>query len=174
MTDTKERSLKQHVLKVWNWTLRYPLALVIAFLVVIIAVVLLLLGVGDAFNVGGVLGWLFGRAEEDKDHGLEVQVNEVPPKRKDSHGELIEVGEADEHGWTQREVKVVDRQKNPFRDRNVLEVHTSETETKKIRLPEGVKDTEVSSVILTGPGKLEVQVISGPKESSKGLRDALK
>jgi len=165
--------IKSGAMVAWNWTLRYPLALVIATLVIVVAVVLLLLGFGDAFNVGGILGWLFGHDEADKDPELEVKVNKIPPKRKDTQGELIEVGEPDEHGFTQREITVVDRKKNPFRDRNVLEVSTVEGETKKLRLPTGVKDTDVERVILTQPGKVEIHVIEAPKEVSQDLIDKL-
>jgi hypothetical protein len=151
---------------------------VIALVVVVVAVVLLLFGVGDAFNVGGVLGWLFGRDEAEDVPSLEVQVNRVPEGRQ-KDGEPIEVGEPDDEGFVQREVTVVDRRRNPFRDRNVLEVAVPETEegeasTKKLRLPTGVKDTDVDTVILTKPGKVEITVVEGPKRVSKDILDALK
>lgn len=179
MSDTQDHSLGQRAkswaFTAWNWTLRYPLALVIATLVVVVAVVLLVLGFGDAFNVGGVLGWLFGRDEADEEPGLDVKFNRVPEGR-DRDGEPIEVGEPDDEGFAQREVKVIDRKRNPFRDRSVIEVEDPDVpgETRKLRLPTGVSDTDVDTVILTRPGEVEVRVVEGPERASGGLRDALK
>lgn len=165
--------IKGWALTAWNWTLRYPLALVIGFLVVALAVVLMVFGVGDAFNVGGVLGWLFGKDEADDNEDLKVKVNKRPKKRVDEEGEEIPIGKPDEHGWTQQEVQIVDRSKKLFRDRNVLEVKTPEGETKKIRLPKGVKDHEVDTVIMTDQQEMEVILKEAPDKAPQDLIDAL-
>lgn len=155
--------------KIWGafktagrWLLRYPIALVVSIGVILFASTLMLLGVGDRFNLGGVLGWLFGH--DDTDESDVKRSNKVPDERVDDAGNTIPKGEPDEDGWVQQDVDVVDHSHNPFRDKSKLEVIEPDGKTKKIRLPKGVKDTDVEQVIQIQPSEFEV-VVKGPSET---------
>jgi hypothetical protein len=150
----------------YQWLVRYPLAFIASFGLLLVAVIAMFFGMGDRFNVGGLIGKLFGR-ETKMPPDLEVKVNSIPEDRS------TPVGEADDLGYTQQEVVVKDRSKNPFRDREVIKIQTPTGEEKVLPLPKGVKDTDVDMVIFTEPSQVEIRVISGPKKASPELMDKL-
>lgn len=144
-----------------NWMLRYPVALIISVLVILAMCVALMLGLGDSFNVGGIIGKLFGKEEDPKDR-IEV-ANEVPPERVNEDGDKIELGEADDHGNVQREVEILDQSKNPFRDKTKIKIKTPDGGTRTMKLPTGVEDKDVDKVIEVKPEVFEVQVVKRPR-----------
>lgn len=151
-------SIKKAAKTAWNWTLRYPLAIVLSVLIILAIGVLLLTGVGDRFNLGGLLGKLWGDEAEDP-----IRVaNEADEDRVDEDGNPIPQGEPDERGWKQERVKKIETRHNPFRDKSVVEVRDAKGEKRKIKLPKGVKDREVRDVIEVQPGEFEVRVESRP------------
>jgi hypothetical protein len=156
----------------YTWLLRYPVALIISIGVVLVAVLMLMFGVGDRFNVGGVLGKLFGTDGPEDDSEIKV-ANKVPKGRVDKDGKPIKKGEADETGWVQQEVELLDRSSNPFRDKKKIRVKTS-TGEKSIKLPTGVEDTDVEQVIEITPKNFEVVVKEGPKKVDQDTIDYLR
>lgn len=164
----------QYIAKlVWNWLVRYPLALLVSIGVILFASLLMLAGFGNRFNVGGLLGKLFGVQESDGDEVL-VRANKVPEERTDEEGNPIEKGDPDPHGWVQHEVKALDRSRNPFRDKSVIVVEDEVGTQKKIKLPTGVEDTDVQMVIELQPRKFEVVVKEGPKKIDQDIIDKLR
>lgn len=147
--------------KVYTWILGYPVALFVAVGGVLLMVVLLALGLGDRFDLGGFLSrWSPGRKEpEDR----VIVANKVPPKRQDSEDRTIPIGEPDEFGMVQRPVEILDERKNPFRDKSKLEVKDSSGEKRKIQLPKGVKDKEVDQVLELNPGTFKIIVKDRPE-----------
>lgn len=164
-------SIKLGAKSVGNWVVRYPVALVISIGVLAVAVLLMMFGVGDAFNVGGILGKLFGKDDTDSTSRVKLG-NRVPKNRVDADGNRIDIGVVDPEGWKQAPVEVLDRSSNPFRDKTQIEVKSSEG-TKKLRLPTGVKDTDVAEVIEIQPKEFKVVVKSGPAKVDPGLIDLL-
>lgn len=156
---------------VWKWLVRYPIALIVAVGVLLFAVILLMLGMGDRFNIGGIIGKLFGAEEKDSDVKM---ANEVPSDRVGPEGDPIEKGEPDEHGWVQHEVKPLDRSSNPFRDKSKVVIEDEDGTQRKIKLPTGVEDTDVETVIEMKPKQFEIVVKSGPKKIDQNLIDDLR
>ena len=159
--------------KIVTWFGRWPLAFLIALLVIAGFAIALALGVGDRFNWGGILGKLFG--QEDPQEDRVVVANKTPEERVDSEGKQIPKGEADEHGMVQREVEVLEQPKNPFRDKTKLTIKDAETgEEKKLKLPKGVEDTDVDKVVEIRPKVYKIEVKKRPEgRANDDLLDAL-
>lgn len=147
----------------FNWTLRYPVALIISFLVIVVASILLFTGVGgsDRFNWGGLIGTLFGKKKKGSASKKHQKANAIPEDRVDEKGDPLPKDEPDDKGYVQREVEVLDRSSNPFRDKTVIKIGK---DGKKIDLPEGLKDTDVEKVIEIEPEVYEVVENKRPKE----------
>lgn len=154
-------TLKSGLAKFYTWFARYPLALMVAVLLVVGVVVAMFLGVGDRFNVGGLLGKLFG--SKDKSDDRVVVANSVPSKRVDAQGDPIPVGTPDDKGIVQRPVDVLEQPTNPFRDKTKLKIKTPEGEEKVISLPKGVEDKDVDKVFQIQPKVFKVEVKSRPE-----------
>ena len=148
---------------IFDWIVRYPLALIAAVAVIAFASFLMATGIGgNRFNVGGILGRLFGLDDDGPDRV--ERANKVPENRVDEKGQAIEKGEVDDEGYTQKEVKPLDRSSNPFRDKSKLVLRDEQGDEKKIKLPEGVLDEDVDKVFEIKPQVYEVQVRNRPKE----------
>lgn len=154
-------TIKGWATQAYTWLIRYPLALVISIGIVALAVVLLVMGFGDRFDMGGLIGRLFGTRPKDK-------ANVVPDDRE------VPMGSPDEHGWVQHEVDVLDVSSNPFRDKGVIRIKTPEGGIKKVTLPSGVHDTDVDKVIVVGPTNVQVVIKSAPDRVDNGLIDSLR
>lgn len=144
----------------YTWVIRYPLALVIAIFVIAGAAILMFFGAGDRFNVGGILGKLFGTKPQ-------THANVVPDDRD------VLIGTPDDKGWVQHKVEVLDVSSNPFRDKEVIHVKTDDGIT-KVSLPQGVRDTDVDHVIVVGSGDIQVVVKAGPKLVDANTIDLLR
>jgi hypothetical protein len=137
----------------YTWTLRYPAALLGAVGVLVVASVLMATGRKDTFDVGGVIGKMFGKKpKQDR-----IVVANTTPKKRDTP-----LGVPDDKGIVQRQVEVLETSKNPFRDRSKIHVKTSEG-TIPLQLPDGVKDKDVDQVISINSGAFKVEVAQRPK-----------
>lgn len=141
--------------QIWNWVIRYPLALLISVGVILIASLIMLSGKECRFNVGGLLGFLFGTKKPDTN----LIVNKIPSKRVTPEGKPIPLGEEDVRGKVQHEVIEVEIPSNPFRDKKVLNL----PDGTKLPLPIGVLDTDVEKVIQVNPEVFEIEVVQRPK-----------
>lgn len=162
-------SMKKGLWLAYTWVIRYPLALIIAvFVVLIAALALLFLGDSARFNAGGILARLFGRSRANTlPPGADrvVQANKIPENRKDSEGNPIPIGTPDGEGYVQREVEVLENPNtlNPFRDKSVIRIKGSDPqETLTVQLPTGVIDVDVDKVIEVKPEVFEVVVKKRP------------
>lgn len=160
------QNLKSGATTVFNWLVRYPVAAVIAVVVVVVGIILVTTGVD--VNIGGLLKYLFGRAKGAQ--SVIAAGNSVPDKRVDADGNEIPAGEADERGWTQWEQQRFKVGTNPLRDREVITVTKPDGSEHTVQLPVGIKDTDVDRVIEVKP---EVYVVKTHNESKHSARDVL-
>ena len=117
------------------FTTKYPM-LLIAFVVVLVGSILVLM-VNKNTNVGGILGKLWGMLSGKKTLDNVQQANTIPADRQQA------IGEADANGFTQHNVQELVISANPFRDKTVVNL----SDGTNIKLPQGVKDTDVSVLI---------------------------
>jgi len=146
---------------IFTWVGRYPIALIVTFLLLVAAVVALALGWGDRFNIGGLIGRLFGK-KADPDNRV-IVANKVPEQRVDEAGESIPVGEPDDKGIVQRPVEVLEQSANPFRDKSKIKVKTPEGVETQLDLPTGVEDNDVDRVFQIQPKVYTIEVKARPE-----------
>ena len=137
--------------------LKAPFVFIAICAVCICIVGLLLTGQAGKFNLGGLLGKILGHVKKEDPQLLDA--NTIPSGRAQELGEVDRVG--------QKQVKVEDYQPplNPFRDKTVLTVPSSHSQqgSIKVKLPEGLQDTDISKVVvLEGGGQTHVQVVRKP------------
>jgi hypothetical protein len=160
-------SVKASFSRIGTYIVRYPLALLGTVLVVVVAVLFMFAGKGDAFNWGGLISRLFGRKKDQKSK-VEI-ANEVPEDRtvpKEKEGEK---------GYKQKEVKTLNTSNNPLRDKKSVTVQDEDGKKKNIELPEGVEDKDVEKVYRSDPKTYKVKVKNKPEDKDlESLKDALK
>lgn len=148
-----------------RWIVRYPLALLASVAIILVAVLFMFAGKGDKFNWGGIISRLFGRDEETYSK-VEI-ANQVPEDREQ------EKGETDDRGFVQMEVQPLETSSNPFRDKSKIKVE-KDGETETIKLPEGVKDSDVQKIYRTESGEYKIKVKEKPEDKDLGsLKDSL-
>lgn len=144
--------------------LRLPVVIVVVAIVGTVAAILNIFGLGDKINVGGLFQKLM-----DNDRGKDpIDVANSKPENRDA-----EMGETGEEGFEQRKVERLDNQTGVFRDKSVVEVKGSEGK-EKIKLPAGVKDSDVKEVYEIKPGEFQVEIKSTPDTPSDEDIEALK
>jgi hypothetical protein len=129
---------------------KYPALILCLFLAIAFATLVLL--INNKFNVGGILGKVLGLFGIGKDKNTITPSNTIPPDRKQV------IGEADERGYVQHKVSELETSANPFRDKTVVTL----PDGRKVKLPSGVKDTDVDTIIDSG-----VEVVIVPTEDSR-------
>lgn len=145
--------------KVITYGVRYPLAFIASVILITLFAVYATSNLGRRLNLGGILGTLWGSKEKPKSRA--VLANEIPENRKDDTGSFIQIGEADEDGYVQREVKVLQPSKNILRDKSVLTIYTKKG-VRNISLPKGVIDVDVDKVFEITPELYSVEVKKEP------------
>lgn len=123
--------------------LKYPLLIV--GLVILLVVAILVLLVNKDVNVGGVLQ-SFLEKFSIKNNSKVVEANSIPKDREQA------IGEADKRGFVQHKVDALPNSSNPFRDKSKVKLPSGKT----VKLPEGIKDSDVDLIIET---KLDVVVV---------------
>ena len=147
--------LKALLYRIGNLFIRYPLAMAAAALVIVGAVVLACFG--QKVQIGGVLGWLFGRVHPRDQPNAPSVVVTPPPGRVDDKGQPIEPGTPDDKGYVQTPVVL------PIKDPGILSDPTTITVThpdghdQTIPLPTGVKNKDVKEVILVAPNVYQIK-----------------
>jgi len=154
----------------------WVITLIIVALVVLVSCLIPI--ILKKFNVGGLIGRLLGTKSATSSDVIEV-ANSVPESRLDPAGEPIPQGVPDSKGYTQWKVYPVEVSKNPFRDKSVLTVAATAPASataadgavvlpaapvlKKLVLPVGVIDSDVSKVVEVRPSiyVIEVKDMSG-------------
>lgn len=144
--------LKSLLYSVGNFFIRYPLATAATAVVVVGAVLLAVFG--QKVQIGGVLGWLWGRTHPRDLPNAPAVI--PPPGRIDDKGDPIPPGTPDDGGWTQAPVVL------PIKDPGILSDPTTVTVTHPdgkdvtIPLPKGVKNTDVQQVIMVAPNVYQI------------------
>lgn len=159
---------------VWGWLKRFgrwAYAPLVAIL--IIAVAFVLIAIGFKPQIGGLLGKLFGKGDEDKSKRAIDVANSVPKGRVDDKGVIIKPGEPDSTGQTQAMVVPIE-EPGLFDDPNKIKI-TPPGETKPIEviLPDGVGAKDVDKVIIVKPDVYAVTVKDNSGISGKDVDDLL-
>jgi len=144
---------------VFTWMFRYPFAALLGLVVIVGGGALLLFGF--KVNVGGILNSLFGRKGEKAD--IIETANSIPEKRVDKDGKEIPKGVPDEKGYTQWDVHSLEKNSNPFRDRNKITITKQDGTKADIELPKGIKDSEIDTIIEVKP---DVYVLKTSKQET--------
>lgn len=151
--------------KIWQFTLKYPLAIVGTVLLIAFAVLALFFR--QKVQIGGLLGLLWGKKDEP-DPNVRVL---PPPDRVDKDGKPIPAGQSDDKGWTQAPVNVVLEEPGMFSDPNVLTITHPDKGAVKIPLPEGVKNADVKQVVEVAPNVYQIRNNDKGTDAGKLLED---
>lgn len=156
--------MKTFFTKVWQFTLKYPFAVLGTVLLVAFAVLALFFR--QKIQIGGLLGLLWGKKEPDPN----IRVL-PPPDRVDKDGKPIPAGESDDKGWTQAPINMPIAEPGMFSDPKFIVIdHPKKGET-KIPLPEGVKNADVKQVVEVAPNVYQVRNNDKGVDAGKLLED---
>lgn len=132
-----------------RWVIRYPLAAAATAVIVLLAV--LALASGKKFQLGGLLGKLWGTKPRENKRGV------VPKDRVDEDGKPIKPGESDDKGYVQAPVIKGIKKPGLFDDPKTVTVIHPEKGEVVIDLPEGVRNEDVREVVEIEPDVYEVR-----------------
>lgn len=168
----EQKSVWDHVVTAAKWVWRVLGAPIVLVVLVIGAGLLVAAGMKN-LQIGGLIGALFGKKSPEKTV-IDV-ANSVAKDRVDSNGKLIPVGQADEHGMTQAAVVPI---ANPglFSNPDTVTFTPPGPEAKpvEVKLPTGVKSSDVEHVIVVQPDKFVVTVKDSSGISAQRVDDLLK
>lgn len=148
-----------------RWLGKIFLAPGAALLVIVAAVLLASFGFKN-IQIGGLLGKLFGKKDPEK-KAIDT-ANSVPKDRVDKDGKLIQPGTPDSKGMTQAVVVPIQNPGIFSNPDHVIFMPPGETKPVEIKLPDGVKSSDVDSVVVVKPDHFVVTVkdSSGVKAST--------
>lgn len=139
--------VKSFLKSLGKWIIRYPLAAAATIIMVVGAILMLLMG--KKFQLGGLLGKLWGKKKEN--------LRGVPPEdRVDKDGKPIQPGESDDKGYVQAPISDI-KKLGLFDDPKTITVIHPEKGELVIDLPEGVKNEDVKEVVEIEPDVYEVR-----------------
>lgn len=153
--------------RLYQLLVRYPVAIPATIVLVIAAVFLACFG--QKFQIGGLLGKLWG-----KQPAITPNVRATIVKdRVDASGDPIVPGKSDDKGFTQTPVSTEIKEPGIFSNPDTVTVVHPDKGEVVIPLPTGVKNKDVKEVIEIEPGVYEI------KNNDKGvdtddIRDSLK
>ena len=140
---------------VGEWMIRYPLAAAIALFLVILALFMAIFG--DQFQIGGILGKLFGKEKQPNTREI------IPENRIDNQNNPITPGQSDEQGFTQVPTKLEIVEPTIFSNPEVIVVKHPDQRIITIDLPKGITNQNVKEVTLIKPNMIEI------KNNDKGV-----
>ena len=153
---------------VGNFFIRYPLATAATLLVVAGAVFLMCFG--QKVQVGGVLGWLWGRVHPRNQPNAPAVVT-PPPGRVDDKGQVIPPGQSDDKGYVQVPVVLPIKDPGLLSDPTTLVVVHPDGQEVTIPLPTGVKNKDVKEVVLVAPNVYQISNNDKGVDAGKILED---
>ncbi len=156
--------MREALLKVWRFTLKYPVAVVGT--IVLVALAVAMAAFRQNFQIGGLLGLLWGPKPVDPN----IRVL-PPPGRVDKDGKPIPAGQPDDKGWTQAPVNVPIVEPGIFSDPNVVVINHPDKGEVKIPLPEGVKNKDVKQVVEVSANVYEVRNLDSGVDAGKLLKE---
>ena len=145
--------VKSFFKSVWQYVVRYPMAVVgaVIFFTALTLLFVVMPGRAKRVNIGGALGWLFG--EENVAPRLPVQV-----KRP------VLVGVPDKEGYVEHESEGhIIMETGPFRDKSKVVVVDRNGLKHPVQLPSGVVDTDVRRIIEVHGDKVVVEIKGRPE-----------
>ena len=145
----------QAVLKWLKWFAVKLLAPGVALLVVIGAIVLVAMGCKE-LQIGGLLGKLFGKPAPEK-NAIDT-ANSIPKDRVDANGNLIPLGKPDSKGDTQVQVVPIEQPGIFSNPGSVKYIPPGQTDPVEVKLPDGVKSSDVENVVIVSPTVTAVTV----------------
>lgn len=128
----------------WAWkAVKWPFIIVG---VIVLAAVLLPVAATSRLNLGGLIGSLLGLNKSGK--------KSVAAANTVAKGRITQIGEPDSTGRIQAHQEKLSRPWNPFRDKSVVKLNDGT----KVKLPDGIQDTDVDLVVHTSPDATVVRV----------------
>ena len=143
--------LKSLASKLYSYAVRYPLAAAATILIIVGSV--FMIAAGRKVQIGGVLGWLWGKKRET---APDVRLL-PPPDRKGPDGKLIDPGKSDEKGFVQVPVQVLIEDPGLFSDPNTIVLNHPDRGREVVDLPTGVKNEDIKQVVEISPKVYQVK-----------------
>lgn len=155
MSDPSKTPTEGAITASLRWLWRKLGAPAVVLLVILTAIVLVSMGWKE-LQIGGLLGRLLGRKKETLEPiGV---ANTVPPTRVGPDGKIIPQGQPDQHGHTQAWVVPIEAP-NMFSDPATVRFTPPNAQQPiEVRLPVGVKNTQVEQVVVVRPEVVAVTV----------------
>jgi hypothetical protein len=158
-------------LKQWgHWAALKLVAPGVALVVILVAVLLVSVGFKE-LQIGGILGKLFGKKPSDK--AIDT-ANTIPPHRVDEKGKLIPAGTPDSKGTTQAVVVPIQEPGIFSNPDTVKFTPPGKDEPVEVQLPDGVKNKDVSQVVIVHPDMVVVTVKDNSGIPASHVDDLLK
>ena len=156
--------VKAFFARVGQLCIRYPLA--VAGTAALVALAVAMAVFGRQFQIGGLLGKLWGQKGSPDDPVLRPPPGRVDP----STGKVIEPGQPDPNGFVQP-VAVVIKDPGIFSDPDKITVVTPEGKEVDVKLPTGVKNEDVKQVVMVAPNVYQVANNDKGVDAGKLLED---
>lgn len=156
---------------VFRWIGTRLLAPGVALLVVVLAIVLVAMGIKDV-QIGGLLGRLFGKKDPEQ-RAIDV-ANTISPHRVDPNGVLIPQGTPDSKGVTQAVVVPIQTPGLLSDPSTVTYIPPGSDKPVVVQLPDGVKNSDISQVVVMKPAVIAVTVKDGSGVPAQRVDDLLK
>ncbi len=160
--------LKSIWARLYSFAVKYPLATIATPVIIVLASIAWEFGL--PIQVGGIIGWLWGKKQAPT-----PDVVLIPPDgRKDDDGNVIQPGQPDEHGFVQPLVEVVIPAPHVFSDPDVVVVQHPTKGEVVLPLPKGVKNTDVQKIVEISPNVYQIANSDGGVDARRVLDDLSK
>jgi hypothetical protein len=159
--------IKSFFLRVGQLCIRYPLATAATLILICLAISMAIFG--KQFQIGGILGRLWGKKESPDDPILHPPSGRVDP----STGKVIEPGQPDPGGFVQP-MPVVIKDPGILSDPNKITVIDPSGKSVDVKLPTGVKNEDVKQVIMVAPNVFQIANHDSGVDAGKLLEDLTK
>jgi len=157
--------LKSLIYSIGNFLIRYPLATAATIFLIVAAILLAIFG--QKFQIGGLLGKLWGK-KPSTDPNIRVI---PPPGRVDDKGQPIAPGTPDKEGYTQAAVVVPIKDPGIFSDPNTIVIQHPDKGEVTIPLPTGVKNSDVQQIIEVAPNVYQIANNDKGADTDQLLKD---
>lgn len=135
---------------IFQFTLRYPLAIAATVLLVILAIAMA--AAGKTFQIGGLLGKLWGKSSQP-----DPNIRVIPPEdRIDQNGNVILPGQSDDKGFVQSPASIDIKDPGMFSDPTTITIIHPDKGEVVIPLPTGVQNQDVKQVIEITPNTYQI------------------
>jgi hypothetical protein len=136
--------------RLFQLAIQYPLALAGTVLLVVLAI--MMAAFGKTFQIGGLLGKLWGKKTPNQDEILVIP----PPGRVDSTGNPIPVGQSDTTGNVQVNQTMKIKDPGIFSNPDTVTIVHPDKGEVIIPLPTGVKNSDVRSITEVSPNAYQI------------------